>query len=253
MKDLKIGITERGDAGIDFSWYNLLPTVDGAVIITKKLSDTFIDKILSAVRPVVLHCTCTGWGDTWLEPNVPDYVTQLNFLKKLIDKGFPADRVILRIDPIIPTIEGIAAATRVLDYTIANNIPVKKVRFSIYDEYPHVRERLAAIGKQPFYPDGRFYAPAQMVENTMSALKSYPQFDFESCAEPDAIRMANAPNFVERGCVNADLIATMGIQITQPMLENMQNRKGCHCLSCKTELLKTRGRCPNGCIYCYWK
>lgn len=40
---MKIGITERGDAGIDFSWFDKLMEpgrtgFDGAVLITKKLS-----------------------------------------------------------------------------------------------------------------------------------------------------------------------------------------------------------------------
>ena len=56
---MKIGVTERGDAGIDFSWYDKLDTVSGAIIITKKISDAFIDKILTASKPIILHCTCT--------------------------------------------------------------------------------------------------------------------------------------------------------------------------------------------------
>ncbi|MBO5435138.1 DUF1848 family protein [bacterium] len=250
---MKIGITERGDAGINFSWYDKLPTVDGAVIITKKMSDEFIDKMLTAVKPVALHCTCTGWGGTYLEPNVPDYKTQLDYLKKLLSKGFDVNRVIVRIDPIIPTTEGIERVCNVLNYIRNNDIPVRRIRFSIYDEYPHARQRLAAIGKTPFYPDNKFTAPANMMKAVADALIQFTDFTFESCAEPAFVNMVKSDNFIEKGCVNADVIKTLGLEITTPMLENMQNRHGCHCLSCKTELLTERKRCPNGCLYCYWK
>ena len=118
---MKIGITERGDAGCDLSWYEKLDSVDGAIIITKKLSDGVIERLLNVSKPVILHCTCTGLGGTWLEPNVYDYKTQLNQLIKLIDKGFDKNRVVLRIDPIIPTDFGIEAACNVIDYIEKNN------------------------------------------------------------------------------------------------------------------------------------
>ena len=45
---MKIGITERGDAGLDFTWYNAVKTnkVDGAVLITKNITSEFTDKVL---------------------------------------------------------------------------------------------------------------------------------------------------------------------------------------------------------------
>ena len=43
---MKIGITERGDAGLNFDWRDKLPSVDGAVLITKCLNDDFIEAVL---------------------------------------------------------------------------------------------------------------------------------------------------------------------------------------------------------------
>lgn len=43
---MKIGITERGDAGRDFSWESKLSSVAGAVLITKNITDAFIDKVI---------------------------------------------------------------------------------------------------------------------------------------------------------------------------------------------------------------
>lgn len=246
---LKIGITERGDAGIDFSWYDKLDTVDGAIIITKKLSDAFIDKLLTASKPVILHCSCTGWGGTWLEPNNPSYKDQLSLLSKLIQKGFPAENIVLRIDPIFPTEEGIAKACAVLDHVIAEKLPISRFRISIYDEYNHSRQRIIASGHPAFY-GGSFYASQEMIKNTIDALKKYP-FMFETCAED--FLSSRSIRFISAGCIGRRDLAIMGLAIPNDMTENPQNRKGCHCLGCKTELLERRAQCPNGCLYCYWK
>ena len=82
---MKIGITERGDAGIDLSWFQKLNTVDGVVLITKRITNAFINKVLEAHNnghKIIVHCTCTGWGSSYLESNVPDYMIQLNNLMK---------------------------------------------------------------------------------------------------------------------------------------------------------------------------
>lgn len=251
---MRIGFTERGDAGRDFSWHEKLANYDGGIIITKKMSDRFIELMLSASKPVILHCGCTGWGGTWLEPNVPDYKTQLGFLKKLIDEGFPTSRIVLRIDPIIPTPEGLNRVRQVLDYVIAQKLPIERFRMSVLDEYPHVRERLAAIRKEPFY-GGRFYAPAQMMTAVKDLINSYP-FIFETCAE-DQFTDPHTPielrHFISRGCCSPEDITRMGLTLPDGLGENNQNRNGCHCLSIKSEMLTRKTQCPNGCLYCYWK
>lgn len=42
-----IGITEAGDAGLDLSWVDKLHNVDGAVVITKQITDSFINAALT--------------------------------------------------------------------------------------------------------------------------------------------------------------------------------------------------------------
>lgn len=247
---MRIGITERGDAGIDYSWYGNLVAVDGAVIITKKMSEKFNELMLKAIKPCILHCTCTGWGGTWLEPNVPDYRTQIGFLEKLLDAGFPAERIVLRLDPVIPTEEGLERACAVLDYVQGTGLPVARVRFSVLDEYRHVKERLKTLGKEPFYPDGNFQASISQKSNTVRALSTYP-FTFESCAE-DWAADGNG-KFAAKGCVSTDDIELMGLEPSVSFTENMQRRRGCHCLSCKTELLGKKKQCSNQCVYCYWR
>lgn len=198
----RIGFTERGDGGLDLSWVKKVEKgeVDGAIIVTKNLTDKLTRELLrlnAAGYKVGLHLSCTGWGGTWLEPNVPACEGQLDRLARLIEAGFPARRTVLRIDPIIPTDEGLAAVRRVLDaaqgtqlrtraikvrsreddhvvseihpranllwYEVpgADGVSLRqtlRVRFSVFDQYRHVERRLAKLGKQPFYDAGRFQA-----------------------------------------------------------------------------------------------
>ena len=65
---MKIGITERGDASIDYGWEEKLDMVDGAVLITKNITDYFISRILPLKEKVILHATITGFGGSILEP-----------------------------------------------------------------------------------------------------------------------------------------------------------------------------------------
>lgn len=249
---MKIGVTERGDAGIDFSWHAKLSSIDGAVIITKRMGPEFNRLMLTASKPCILHCTCTGRGGTWLEPNVPDFATQLTWLKELVHAGFPAERCVVRIDPIIPDRDGITAAGNVLTMLQETLPEVKRIRFSVYDEYRHVKERLIAAGHEPFYRNDRFYAPDFMKENVIRELCRHP-YVYETCAEDWAARNDTLSRFITRGCVSATDLALMNLSLPDGLSENSQGRKGCHCLSCKTELLTQKRQCTNKCIYCYWK
>lgn len=64
---MRIGVTERGDAGLNYSWIDCIQSglVSGAILITKNISDNFISA-LNDVRKqfpnIIVHCTCTGWG-----------------------------------------------------------------------------------------------------------------------------------------------------------------------------------------------
>lgn len=44
---MKIGVTERGDAGIDFSWKDKSHTVDGMILITKAINNAFLRHLFS--------------------------------------------------------------------------------------------------------------------------------------------------------------------------------------------------------------
>lgn len=250
---MRIGITERGDASIDYTWMSKVSSMDGSILITKNLTDKFIQTVVNLHNNgtrLIVHATCTGWGSTAFEPNVHEYKWQLAQLKKLIDAGFPASHCVLRIDPIFPTENGLRRVCEVLQEFKRLDTDVKRIRISVYDEYRHVKERLKAKGYQPYYGD-RFYANSQQMLSVANTLSLFP-YRLEVCAEN--ILAQNFPQtFEQTGCVSTKDFAVLGIKTVPNLSENGQKRNGCHCLTCKTELLTNKFRCPNQCIYCYWR
>lgn len=251
-KRLRIGITEQGDGGLDLRWKDKINTVDGAIIITKNLNDDVINQLLKYKDKVILHCGCTGLGSTVYEPNVPEYKWQLNQLAKLLHFGFDPSHVVLRIDPILPTKEGLYHVKLVLDQFkhMQNENPamacINRIRISVMDTYPHVRQRFKNAGINLPYGEN-FYAPYTMMHDVTELLNTFP-YQYETCAEP----YLNSPNIIQTGCVSEKDLAILGLQ-SDTGYTNPQGRKGCLCLSCKTELLSCKHPCGHKCLYCYWK
>lgn len=248
---MKIGITERGDAGINLSWINKVNQVDGMILITKNLNGTFVKSVLDLYNKgykIIVHCTCTGYGGTELEPNVPDYKNQLDSLKTLIDIGFPAQNCVLRIDPIFPSEKGLNHVKEVMQYFMSLNTGVTRIRVSIVDEYRHVKERYRERGWNPLYGDN-FGPSASQVHAVACILQNYP-YTFETCAEKGLTDYSD--KCIVQGCISNKDLEIMGIPVVE-MPVNPQKRNGCMCLSCKTELFEKRQPCPHGCVYCFWK
>ena len=241
----RFGITEAGDAGLDLSWVDkLYPTLN--VVISKHLTtknEKLLDALVNNKDKVIFHCTCTGYGGTVIEPNVPSPCEVRDGVIELVRRGFPAEQIVLRTDPIIPTEKGIALVGNVWNLFAATGI--KRCRVSVIDIYPHVRERmLSAVGCVPF--DG-FKAPKEMFDNlNIEMMLHKNQYCFESCAETDL------PVAEGIGCISKKDFEVLHIPFVVDTVGGFQ-RKGCKCLAGKTELLKSKKQCPSGCIYCYWK
>ena len=241
---LKIGITERGDAGLNLSWVGKLNYVDFAVIITKNPTFRGFHKaLIDNKSKLILHITCTGFGGTKLEPNVPEPKRVLKAVRVLIKNGFPAEQIVLRVDPIIPTPKGIQTAIDIIGFFHKYCPTIKRVRYSFIDMYPHVIERFkSARIRLPF--DG-FQAPEAMRNNAvtqLNAIASAYNLKLESCAES---------NEHATGC-----ISQLDAQILHKKLPAQLpkgQRKHCLCPASKTELLANAKRCPHNCVYCYWK
>ena len=237
---IKVGITERGDAGIDLSWVTKLNMMELAfvIVITKNLNEKFINELISYKNKLILHVTCTGYANTIYEPNVPN--TQLEWLRILINKGFPIEQIVLRIDPIIPTINGIKLTKNVLKSF--KNEGIKRVRYSFIDMYPHVAKRFADAGLPHPY-NGQFNPTQEMINNTLNMFKLFPYYEFESCAEYTKHRL---------GCISYKDFEILGITISSNIyFGSSYQRIGCLCPSMKTELLTNRNRCSHKCLYCY--
>ena len=257
-KSLRIGFTERGDGGLDLSWVDKIATgvCDGVIVVTKNLNKAARNKIIETYNsgfPIIVHAGLTGWGGTIMEPYVPNPETQFNNISDLLAAGFPADHLVLRIDPIIPSEDGLAKVRDVV-YTALNRhiLPESRCRISVYDEYKHVKRRLLKMGLQPLYGDS-FYAPKQMMDKVRYLLSSFHWhygITFETCAE-HALAVDCPGVFKEQGCISYEDLSIMGLSYKNAF-QNPQNRSGCKCLGCKYELLTKKYQCTHGCAYCYW-
>lgn len=254
LQNYRVGITERGDAGRDLSWiFTILDKdVAGAILITKSITEAFKVAILNCKKPIIIHCTCTGYGHTKVEPNVPDVETQLKNLKSIVDAGFPASNVVLRVDPIFPSPKGIERARVALKMYASMGIN-NRVRVSIVDEYKHVIKRYKELGWKPLY-GGNFGPNDEQILMVAQLLKEFPQFNFETCAEPKLAQIGSSlgVNIKELGCVSHVDLQLMGLPVVDTTL-NPQKRSGCLCVALKKELLSHKKPCCNGCRYCFWQ
>jgi hypothetical protein len=154
--------------------------------------------------------------------------------KKLFEQlvsAMGAERVVLRIDPIIPTIEGVQKAMVVYKELAGKT----RVRISFMDNYPHVKRRWVSAGLPPLKYN--FHAPLSQRIEIAEMFKGA-----EICGEP---------NMACSGCVSQMDLDVLGVRSQCHLLGSQ--RLECKCLAVKKELLQHRGQCPSGCLYCYWK
>jgi hypothetical protein len=217
-----VGITERGDAGLDLSWQNW----KGPKILITKAPQNLLSVDL---ENAIVHCTITGWGGTKIEPNVQPKEVTLAAYETLVSK-LGGKRVVLRVDPIFPTEKGLARALEVISRSKG------RVRVSFIDAYQHVRERFAQ--KQMTFPWDGVHAPLELRKELLSKLGNV-----EVCGEPG---LACA------GCISQLDLDALGIN--WPLdTERKGQRAACMCFAGKKELLTHKGQCENNCLYCYWK
>lgn len=238
---MKIGITERGDAALDLSWESKMDQVAGAVLITKNCgAKNFLQAVARNKDRVIVHSTITGNGASFIEPNVPHPNEVLKGLWELASIIDPK-RIVLRIDPIIPNEAGISW----IPYLISSLPPgVRRVRFSIIDNYKHVGQRGLHL------PWQGFHAPEHLAFDVVNTFIPYlGHFSIESCGET----YWAIPSDWKIGCISEIDLKLLGIAYDPNSLTIGKQRASCRCLSVKQELLTKRAKCPHGCLYCYWK
>lgn len=244
-----IGITERGDPVFDFNWLPWVQEGNPAILITKNPAKLY--EVLTRIKNsknfnVIVHCTITGYGESVIEPNVPLFMKSINGYHDLY-KYFGKDRVVLRVDPIIPTEKGIDLAKQVIEH--ASKIPTtqlydgkvnysskvikQRIRISFIDNYDHVKERFRML-EIPELP-WDFHAPLDL------RLKVW-----EELGKPE---VCGEPGITCTGCVSETDCKIFGVE---PIDISKGQRKHCACLMNKKELLTVRGRCAHNCAYCYY-
>ena len=260
-----IGMTERGDAGINHSWYEKLvsnPSFAGAILITKAPYNPIFQKKAIALlehMPAIVHCGITGWGQTPMEPVAWNPKDAVASIRRFINNGFPATNIVLRIDPIIPSEEGIKRAQNVIQLAKTFIPDVSRIRISIYDDYHNARAEIVRRGYQPIdnitkWKNEMERRPTpEQIRTVAEALMavSNPEQHFELCAEPELAK-AYPDRFHWFGCLSHKDCQIMGIEVPESIAINNQKRFGCRCLCMKRELLTNKKRCPHICAYCYW-
>lgn len=228
---MKIGITERGDAGLDLSWIKKINDVDGIILITKHanlIPKEYIE------GPAIVHSTITGLGRTPIEPNVPSPEESIKYYKKLIEE-FGPEKIVLRVDPIFVSFND----------DIWKNIAKEclgRIRISFYDNYKHSKDRLL---KRGYAINQSFHAPLNIRNRIFQEITDITRKEVEICGEP-GMRCS--------GCVSKRDVLGMGLDVSK-LSKNKGGfqREFCLCLAEKTELLSERKPCLSGCAYCYWK
>lgn len=236
-----VGITETGDVSYNLEIFDNL--YDANIIITKRLTDKLIDKLIEHKDKCILHITCTGLGKK-LEPLVPTKEETFNKFVQLIDKGFPVKQVVLRIDPIIPTNKGINNALGVMK--LFQNSGITRVRFSSFDMYSHVKDRFndakIPLPYETFHAD---LAKRKYLEDVMKIATFMMDADLEACGEPDLTTTS--------GCISQKDIDILGLTDKITLVGNAEQRKNCLCPKNKQQLIKGKpSPCKNNCIYCFW-
>lgn len=253
MSKYKIGVTEAGDAGLDLSWETRLDSVDGAVLVTKCISPAFLIAALGHKDKIIVHATFTGYGHTMVEPYAPSPCEEFDSILRLVKAGFPKERIVIRVDPIIPTAKGTMTALDAIKLFMEQGF--SRYRISVIDMYPHVRGRFKRAGLPLPYGNNFSASDEQMarVDEMVRIAKTYwsdqngdAPLRIEACAEPGLTEP------IQCGCVSEYDLALLGLDDAQSNSAGYQ-RKDCMCYSGKTELLKHRQQCPHGCLYCYWK
>lgn len=254
MAKYKIGITEAGDAGIDLSWTSKMNQIDGAILITKCVSPDFYDAALKYKDKVIIHTTFTGFGHSVLEPFVPAPYDEFDAITTLVGGGFPKSKIVVRIDPIIPTKKGIETAKNVFLTFIDHGF--NRFRISLIDMYPHVRRRFKNAGLPLPYGENGFAPGKQQiaqVDQMLRDVKSYfsnsrplDSIRIESCAEPGLTET------IQCGCISSYDLELLGLHDDNADQYGFQ-RKNCMCYSGKMELLNQKHPCAHQCLYCYWR
>lgn len=238
----QIGITEGGDAALDLNW---LPWVHegNLTILISKNPLKLIDVLQKEVQPnlyknIIVHCTITGFGGSDIEPNVPNYAAHIESYKTIKDtfKQNPLAKLVLRVDPIVPTEPYLQQQLDVISL-LGKKEYFDELKVSFLDYYPHIGNKL------PTYWRG-IHAPLELRQEIFEEIKTLTTLKISICGEP---------GMTCTGCVSTSDLIAFNKNFKDFSTNTSQKRKGCTCIAAKKELLKNTHPCEHSCTYCYWK
>ena len=229
----KIGITEGSDAALDNRWYKWVKDGKPAILLTKSPKLLYEQLQEFEKYNIITHLTITGNAKTILEPNVPDTAESIEYFKKFLEL-IGNERVILRIDPIIPVMPYLKNSYDVLDKVKSLCGKDIRIRISIYDNYKHTDKRLKELGIDLKYEG--FHYPLYARRNIWKIMG-----EPNTCGEPG---LPSTPCLSEYDC------KILGVE---PGISERWQRKDCGCLNNKIELTPLKEPCKHNCAYCFWK
>ena len=243
-KSQRIGTTEVGEIAFNLDAFDHL--YEGNIIITKRLSNGLIEKLIEYQDKVILHLSCTGFGGSRIEPFVPKSDETYKKLVELLEKGFPISHVVLRVDPIVPTEKGIETALGVI--AAFSGLGIKRLRFSLLDNYKHVKKRFKEEGIEELY-GGEFHAPLELRKEYAAKIEKVAHDGgFES------VEACGEPGIESVSCLSQKDIDILGLTDKITLEGSAEQRNSCGCPANKSELLRLRPhQCENKCLYCYWR
>ena len=251
-KSQRVGITEAGEVSFNLEVFDNL--YEANIIITKRLTDALIDKLVDNYKKCILHLTVTGFSGSKIEPFTPLKEVTKKKLEDLLAKGFPVSQVVLRIDPIIPTDKGIETAMGVLEEF--SGLGIERVRISFLDMYKHVESRFKKEGIEIplIYKNGdgsvNFHVSLEDRQRKLVYLElNAKKFGYTS------VEVCGEPGIESKSCLSQTDIDILGLTDKIILKGDKGQRKSCSCPSNKTELIKNGRphRCENKCLYCFWR
>lgn len=243
-KSQRFGTTEISDPCFHPEIFDAL--YDGNLIITKRLTPAFIDKLVENKNKCILHVICTGMRGSKIGPLVPPKETTYNSVVELIDKGFPVEQIVLRVDPIIPTEKGIVTAISVIE--LFKETGIKRVRISFLDMYKHVKENDVPLPYETFHANNetRWEAFSKIFE-----ICNKNNMCLEMCGEPP---VGGPFEFKTTPCLSQKDVDILGLGDKIKLEGNKGVRKHCGCPKNKHELIKDKPyQGNNKCLYCFWR
>ena len=220
----------------------------GLLLITKNIKDStpIWQYAVAHSIPTIVHVTITGLGGSKLEPNVPQWTEEMHhfgkFIKMCNDEPFSLENIVLRIDPLVPRYTDFDILDKIIP--LASAMGVKRIRTSIVDYYPFVRDKFASAGLKM---DGNGFQPSMetkvsMLQELIKISNKY-EMSVESCAENITIEGLSLI-----GCANLAEWRMLGLNLPC----GSPKREGCFCNVRKIDVLPREGYCGHGCVYCYW-